>query len=244
MRFVDMHVHLSDYGDEEPLLTYSHASETLLVAAGIDESTSESSLRMAASDPGSVKAFVGVHPSEADSATLEWLPKAAQIASGIGEVGLDPKYSGIGPGTAQMRTYQEQLEIAERFGLPVQVHTRDAEVSCLDVLSTLKLPSVLLHWFEGESLASLTASRGYYISFGPALLYSKKVRRIAESYPDELTLTESDGPVSFKAIGGAGGPYLIPSVVNGLAEAKGRSFEETRLSVSRNADRFLSARKG
>jgi len=98
-----------------------------------------------------------------------------------------------------------------------------------------------MHWFEGqeEGTTSEVVSRGYFVSFGPALLYSKKLRTLATVIPEERALTESDGPVSFKALGGAGGPETIASVAFGLAELRGRGFSEMTARLDENIRAFL-----
>ena len=134
-----------------------------------------------------MKAFVGVHPSEAGrDEDLNWFESALEGASGAGEIGLDPKYSPLGPQGPQTRAFQAQLAAAERAGKPVQVHSRGAERACLDVLSSFKTRSLLMHWFEGEEFVRDLRDRGYFVSFGPALLYSKKLQRIASSYDPTL----------------------------------------------------------
>ena len=94
-------------------------------------------------------------------------------------------------------------------------------------------------------MAGLAAAKGFLVSFGPALLYSKKLQRIASSYPDDLILSESDGPVAFSALGGTGGPMAVPSVVFKLAQLKGEPFEEMASTLAKNCSTYLrSSEKG
>ena len=240
MRFVDSHVHITDYDNPDSLIRYATATEGLLVSAAIDEESSIRSLLLGARFRGVVRPFVGVHPSAADrELSLDWLKQAALTAAGLGEVGLDPRYSDISEPSPQMRTLLVQLELAERLGKAVQVHSRGAEAACIEKLTSHRLTKVLLHWFEGEELIAAAAEKGYYVSFGPALLYSKKLSRMATTYPEDLILAESDGPVSFSALGGASGPHLIPSVVFRLAELRRRAFEDMTEILFRNALVYL-----
>ena len=191
-----------------------------------------------------MKAFVGVHPSEALKTTdLSWLAQDLRRATGIGEIGLDPKYSEMGRGSPQMKTFLAQLEVAQAGSKPTQVHSRDAERECLDVLGGFALPSVLLHWFQGEGLLQDVVERGYYVSFGPSLLYSKKLQRMAMGSPHGQVLVETDSPVPFGPLGGVHGPSLVPSVVFKLSELWGQGFEETRGVVTVNSMRFLGLRE-
>jgi TatD DNase family protein len=243
VRFADSHVHLADFEDWSGVLRWASASETLLMTNGTDGQTSRKGVQLAAEYPDKVAAFAGVHPSEAGKENgLTWVESVARKATGLGEIGLDPKYPGFGEGGPQLRAFEAQLGVAERLKKPVQVHARDAEELCMHILGSWEVRTVLLHWFEGESLAPTAASRGYYVSFGPALLYSKKLARIAAGYPLDRLLTESDGPVPFAALGGASGPSLVPSVVFELASIRRMSAEEMRAQLALNAGDFLEGK--
>jgi TatD DNase family protein len=239
VRFIDSHVHLSQCEDQVGVLKFARASETLLVAASTSRSDSLITLKFADENADCVVPFVGVHPSEASESDLGWLEDAAGKARGFGEIGLDPSYSEIGEGSRQLATFRAQLSMAERHRMLVQVHSRGAEVECLKELSAFEPNKVLLHWFEEENLAAEAADRGYFISFGPALLYSRKLERIATNYPDDLILSESDGPVTFAALGGAGGAWMVPSVVFKLAELKRGSFEEVADRIAKNGASYV-----
>ena len=216
------------------------ATQTLLVTCGEDRETSSEALRQAETYPRAVKAFVGVHPSNAQKAeSLSWLEQDLRQASGIGEIGLDPKYSEEGLGSPQMKALMAQLELAQAVRKPIQVHSRDAEKECLDALGGFALGAVLMHWFQGEGLLQEVVQRGYYVSYGPSLLYSKKLQRMALHSSHDRVLTETDSPVPFGPLGGVHGPSLVPSVVFKLSELWGGGFEDTRATLAANAMRFL-----
>jgi len=220
--------------------------DALLFSCGVDKSTSLGTVRAAAHHPESVRAFVGTHPSEAArEPDLNWLAGSIEAASGVGEIGLDSKYSGIGPASAQREVFTGQLEAARNGSKPVQVHSRGAERECLEILETIGTKSVLMHWFQEETLLTKVVDRGYFISFGPALINSKKLQRMALECDPRSVLTESDSPVSYRPLGSVHGPSLIPSVVFKLAELWGHAFDETRILTAENALRYLSsAEKG
>jgi TatD DNase family protein len=239
VRFADSHLHLEGPGVES-LLSLARATDTLLVACGVDLETSFAALKHSEKLPNAVKAFIGVHPSEVQEGTdLAWEEQALTQASGVGEIGLDPKYSETGSGSAQMRAFLAQLQMSQAARKPVQVHSRDAERVCLDALGGFTLARVLMHWFQGEELVGEVVDRGYFLSFGPSILYSKKLQRMALRCPHGQVLTETDFPVPFGPLGGCSGPSLVPSVVFRLSELWGEGFEETRATLAENATRFL-----
>jgi len=243
LRFADAHVHLSDYEDSTQEIGYARANGAILFSAGIDEPSSRISVSLASKHPGIVRAFVGIHPSEATKSEDEsWVQKLLARASGLGEVGMDPGYSPAAEGGRQRTLFGAQLSAAEKQKKPVQVHSRGAEKEVLDVLSSHRLDRVLLHWFQGESEASLAVEKGYFVSFGPALILSKKLQRIARTWARDRILVETDGPVPFSALGGAGGSWLIPSVVYRLSELLELEFSECARVVFDNSLDFLGSK--
>ncbi|MBI3115966.1 MAG: TatD family hydrolase [Thaumarchaeota archaeon] len=241
MCLIDAHLHLSAMNGAEETVAMSRALGMKLFSTSTDQVDTISNLRLRDAHPETVSCFAGVHPSKVSITpfTEELIP-LIERADGVGEVGLDPKYSEIETGSAQHRSLFAQLEACERKEKPVQVHSRGAERQVLDALTSFRVKSVLLHWFEGEVFLSEASSSGYFISLGPALLYSRRLKRIAQRYPHELVLTESDAPVAYKPLGeSAMGPTLIPSVVFALAEVWGSDYGETESRTSENARRFI-----
>lgn len=243
VRFVDSHVHLCEYADPEPLLAYARATETLLVSTSVDRESSLRTLALSGQEVGQVLGFVGVHPSEAEKSDgLGWLESAIQSSAGLGEVGLDPKYSSSEEGSKQEEVFRGQLRIADRAAKPVQVHSRGAESRCLEILDEASFrTNVLLHWFQGEASVADATDKGYFLSFGPALLSSKKLQRMALRAGPTQILTETDGPVPFHGLGGGKGAPLMPSVVFKLGEIFHVRFEEMRETVLGNSYRYLGA---
>ncbi|MBI3841228.1 MAG: TatD family hydrolase [Thaumarchaeota archaeon] len=240
MRFIDSHVHLADYADSEGTLRFARFNQMLLLSSSVDRRTSDATLALAARDANTIKAFVGVHPSEAGKDDLSWFGEAFSRASGAGEVGLDPKYSQVTAGSHQLAAFRAQLSEVEGARKPVQVHSRGAARECIEELSTYNLGAVLMHWFEDEAFLKVLGDKGYFVSFGPALLYSKKLQRMARSYDPVLVLTETDGPVEFGPLGRAQGPSLVPSVAFKLSELWQRSYEDVLEDLVQNGLRYLN----
>ena len=244
MRFVDSHLHLGGAGAPQAVALAS-TSDILLLTCGVDRETSLAGLGLARGSD-SVRAFVGVHPSEVlKEPDFGWLKGALEGASGVGEVGLDPKYSPISEGSPQRRAFRAQLEAAKQSGKPVQVHSRDAAAECIDEVSGSGVRGVLFHWFQDEARLSRVQGSGYYVSFGPSLVYSKRLQRMAAGCSRGLVLTETDSPVTFGPLGGVSGPSLVPTVIFKLAEVWKVPFEEAAWTVSENARSYLgSSEKG
>ncbi len=240
MTLVDAHVHLPAYGADRGPLKIALERSMCLISCTVNPSEARVGARLRSEAPHNVRSFVGVHPSDVTGD----LPSVAlapflEGCDGIGEIGLDEKYSPTSEGSAQMNSFLDQLGVAERLGKPVQVHSRGSEQKCLEILGTFNLRRVVMHWFESEPLVPEVIERGYFVSVGPAVLYSKKIRRIAQGIPFGSILTESDGPVAFGPLGGANGPDLIPSVLFCLAGLRRESYGDLEKQVEENTKRLL-----
>ena len=239
MRFVDSHLHLQE-NDSAVVVPNAEGTDTLLLSCGVDRRTSGFAVRLAKAAPIRVRAFIGVHPSEAEKdPDPEWVGDLLKEATGLGEVGLDPTYPGFETDGAQARAFRSQLEAAERSAKPLQIHSRGAESKVLETIAGFGVKTVLMHWFQSETVLPAVIEAGYFVSFGPAILYSKRLQRMAIRSGPGQVLTETDSPVHYSPLGGVRGPSLVPSVVFKLAELWGESFEEARETIRGSAIRFL-----
>ncbi len=249
---VDIHIHLTDkdYSNVFPYLkTFLKITDMLLVSVAVDFDSSVESVKLAKEFQGKIIPFVGVHPQMTEAANLDifekFLSKAESSIGGIGEIGLDRRLGSTDRiSGAQRRAFKMQLEVAEKLGKPVSIHSRGTLPEVLEILTSYRLKGVLLHWFAGDvrELNEAT-SRGYYASFGPAMVYSKNKRRLATLMSSEYILTETDGPVHF---GGCFGgrmalPAFLPSVLFTLASVLRMSYDDTVTLVQRNSERYLGS---
>ena len=122
-------------------------------------------------------ATVGVHPTNTnnlktkDYSVLEDLAKKKKVVA-IGEIGLDYFHHKV-PREIQKASFKEQILIAERLGLPVVIHNRDAHEDILAILKEKGIRGVM-HCFSGDiNFAREVLSLGLYISFAGNLTYQK-----------------------------------------------------------------------
>ena len=115
------------------------------------------------------------------------------------------------------------LLVAEKTSLPVIIHSRGSTPRVVNELSSYNIRKVLLHWYsQPHSLIPQIIDRGYYISEGPTVLYSKGIQKIIKQIPLQNLLTETDGPVRFRGPfkGKLTTPSFIPKIVEAIANLK------------------------
>ena len=125
------------------------------------------------------------------------------------------------------------------------MHSRQAVVETLDTLADFKVPKILFHWYDGpiENLP-LFKERGYWISIGPAVLYSRRIGEIARAADLSIILSETDGPVRYRGLfaNELTQPSFVVAVVQKIAEIKGSNLELVRDQILSNFQKFTSAK--
>lgn len=252
-KLVDIHIHLVDE-DYRSLFGYLKAylksSDTILVSVSVDLETSIENVKLAAEFPGKVVPFVGVHPQMAGRADidgfLDYLVKVKDVAVGVGEIGLDRRLGSKQElSEEQKKVFRVQMEVAEKLGKPVSLHTRGTLKEIFESLPSYRLKNVLLHWFAGnEDDLKVAVDRGYYASFGPAMVCSKNKRRLVASMPQEYILTETDGPVRFGGCfrGRMALPTFLPSVLFALVSVLNMPYDDVLVLIYRNSERYLGVK--
>ena len=169
---IDSHAHLAGEkfdGDRDAVLQRGwDAGLTHVVIIG---ETATAARDLARSDPTRLSFTAGVHPHEAHTfdAARDLLSLRARIADGavaIGECGLDYFYD-HSPRERQQAAFQGQLHLARESGLPVVVHTRQAEADTIRMMRAAAGDGVLgvLHCFTGSpAMARVAIDVGWYIS--------------------------------------------------------------------------------
>src|SRR5690606_339879 len=103
---------------------------------GVDTATSLACRDLASTDPR-IHAVAGIHPHEAEHLERERGPLSDAVAEGgfvaIGEIGLD-FFRNLSPPDLQYEAFRWQLDLAREVGLPVVIHSRDADAESFAVL--------------------------------------------------------------------------------------------------------------
>jgi TatD DNase family protein len=169
-----------------------------------------------------------------------------EYAGVVDEVLAEAKNSGVVAlvsNSMDLKTCQGTLRLAEKLSLPTIIHSRGATVQVVDMLPSYKLRKVLLHWFSNPiSALDKAVERDYYITEGPATLYSNGIREVVKKVPLTNLLTETDGPVRFfkkPFEGKRTTPSFIPAVIAAFAEVKKISVEEVAGQILNNFQNFF-----
>ncbi|MGB7078130.1 MAG: TatD family hydrolase [Xanthobacteraceae bacterium] len=195
---------------------------------------------------------VGTHPHHADEepdVTAADLIAHARLPKvvAIGEAGLDYHYDNS-PRAAQERGFRTHIAAARETGLPLVIHSREADDDMARILEeeTGKgaFPAVLHCFTGGHDLARRALALGHFISFTGILTFknSNGLRAIAAELPADRILVETDAPylAPGKFRGKRNEPSYVVETAKVLAETRGVSFDEIANQTTANFFRLFS----
>ena len=198
----------------------------------------------------SVYATVGMHPHESRDfddvfrATMNELARNPKVVA-VGEIGLDYYYD-LSDRQTQRDVFAEQIEIADKLGLPVTLHVRDAYGDAADVLKAQKRylnNGVLWHCYSGSAeFAKQRAKEGHYFAFGGAITFKNANKaEVLNAVPFDRILSETDSPymAPVPLRGTVNTPLHIPLVVAKIAELTDKSVAETEAQIRENTLRLF-----
>ena len=244
----DSHIHLSDTEYEHEIPLIMNCMKRLCIKAccvSMDYSSSTKTLELA-EQSDLILPFIGVHPEKAqDDAeyVFKMIDENHEKISGIGENGLDITYTNSDEEfKKQEAVFKTQLSYAEKFGKPVSIHSRKTLDQILEILPSYKVPSVLLHWFDGSKKQLQKAmDLECYVSFGPVMVYSQDKQVLLSKANRDRILVETDGPVRFSRCfeNKTAQIDFIPSIIFCASKVLHINYGELCNVIEQNSQRYL-----
>ena len=238
---IDSHAHLDDLRydtDRDHVLQRAEvAGIEAIVTIGCDLTTSRAAVALAQTHAG-VFATIGVHPHETREIKQGWYDSFRSLARqpkvvAYGEIGLDYHYD-HSPREIQRERFREQIHLARELGLPLIIHTREAQEDTVTILREENAADVggVFHCFSGDAwLAKDALDLGFYLSFSGILTFKNAtmLRDIAKTVPPDRLMVETDcpylAPVPYR--GKRNEPAYVQHVAETLAEIRGNGSVES-----------------
>jgi TatD DNase family protein len=209
-------------------------------------------VRAIAERHGNVWCSVGVHPHEAreeGQQTPDRLIEATRHPKvvGIGETGLDFYYE-HSPRAEQAESFRSHIAAARQTGLPLIVHTRDADGETGDILEDEYARGAftgLIHCFSsGPEIARRALALGLYISISGIVTFkaAESLRGVVRDIPLERLLVETDAPylAPVPKRGKTNEPAFVAHTAAKVAELKGLSVAELEAATTDNFFRLFA----
>ncbi len=251
----DSHCHLNYKGlveDQQAVLARARARG---VTAMLNIATRESEwddVLATAEREADVWATVGIHPHEADQhAHIDTAKLVARAAHprvvGIGESGLDYFYD-KSDRAQQQAGFRAHIAAAREAGVPIVVHTRDAEDDTAAIM-TEELGQgryeAVMHCFTGSGpFARAMLELGFYVSISGIVTFKSAadLQAIAKDLPLDRLLVETDAPflAPVPHRGKTGEPGFVADTAAFLAALRGESYETLTAATAENFHRLFA----
>ena len=252
---VDSHCHLDfpDYaGKVDEVVARARAAGVGVCVSIGTELSRFAGVKAVAEQFPDVWCSVGVHPHESEKELLD--DAAALIAEAahpkvvaIGETGLDYYYE-HSPRPQQIANFRHHIAAGRETGLPVIVHTRDADDDTIAVLEDELGKGAftgLIHCFTGtQALADAVLKMGFYISVSGIATFknSSALRDVIQTVPLDRLLVETDAPflAPMPHRGKTNEPAFVVHTAKLLADLKGVSESELAAATTDNFFRLFT----
>ena len=246
---VDSHCHLNYKGLVEDQPAVLARARDVGVTAMLNISTRESEwdaiLATAEREPD-VWASIGIHPHEADAHpdmdTAKLLARADHPrVIGIGETGLDYYYD-KSDRTEQQRGFRAHIAASRETGLPIIIHTRDAEEDTLSILRDEMgqgaFPALIHCFTASQTFADAALELGCFISISGIVTFknAKDLQAAAASIPADRLLIETDSPflAPVPHRGKPCEPAFVADTARFMAHLRGVSVEDLCATTADN----------
>ncbi len=240
---IDTHLHLSEYKDISKVIDRAIKNDVkYLIVSGSDFSDNKWNMSLL-EKYDNIFLTCGYHPEcidykEDDLKYLEECIKNDRVVA-IGEIGLDYHY-GKDNMEKQKELFKKQLDIAEKYNLPVVIHTRDAFLDTYNILKEYNLKGVI-HCFSGSlEVAQKYISLGYYLGIGGVITFkNSNLKDVVKKIGADKILFETDSPYLSPYRGMENEPCNVKVICEFTSDILGISPSKLSKITSDNAIRLF-----
>jgi len=243
---IDIHCHLCyPQGYENPEEIVKKAKEKGMKGIIASSARFDESLRVlefAKKHPDFVFPTIGYHPIEGTELekTIQLIKNQRKNIVGVGEVGLDYHWEkDLKKREKQKEVFKKFISLAKELGLPLVIHSWDAERDCFEMVKDSGVNCVF-HCFSGSlDLAKEIISSGFWISISTQICFSKHHKKLAKLVPLENILLETDSPWLSPNRGEKNYPWNIRCSAEKISKIKGIPAEQILETTWENARRVF-----
>lgn len=251
MGWIDTHTHLHmlEGSSEQAIQEAEAVGVTNMITIGTTPDDLDHVYEIAKKHFPKVACALGIHPHDSslygDHVEQKLrLQVTAPWVVAVGEIGLDYYYENSEPET-QKTVFRKQMQIAAEFGLPVEIHTRDAEADTIKILSEFKgKVRGVIHCFTGTQwLADRAIELGYNISLSGIITFktAQNLRDVLKTLPLDRIFIETDAPflAPIPMRGKKNVPAFLVHTAQFIAKEKNIEENELQLALRQNARAFF-----
>ena len=243
---IDTHAHINELEYENIDEMVIKLQDNIIINNGIDEETNEMVLKLA-SENENFYAAIGYHPENVDTikdVNLDLLEKQLRNPKvvAIGEIGLDYHYREDNK-EEQKKLFIKQLELAQKYSLPVIVHSRDAIEDTFNILSEYKVKADIHCFSSSLEMAERFIKLGALIGIGGTITFNgnKKTVEVVKNIDLHKILLETDSPylTPEPLRGTKNNSTNLKYVIEKIAEIKDEDYDYVLKVLNENAIKFF-----
>lgn len=241
--FTDTHCHIYKeyYEDIKKILENAKECQiNRMINNGCDKKSNEEVLKLS-TQYKNIYGALGIHPENVDTYKEEDLKEIENNLTNpkiiaIGEIGLDYHYTKENK-NRQIELLEAQLQIAEKYNLPVIIHSREATEDTINTLKKYHVKGVI-HSFSGsKETALIYIKMGYLLGINGVITFkNSKLKEVIKEIPLENIILETDSPYltpePFR--GKRNEPKRILEIAKFICELKNISLEELSKITNEN----------
>lgn len=255
MKYIDVHAHYDDeqydIDLEKVLEEIKKAGVEYIINAASGYEETKKAIEIA-KKYDNIYCTIGIHPYYTDQIKKVDELENLYIANkelgkivAIGETGLD-YHQGKNNKKEQIKLFQKQIRLATKLKLPLQIHSRDAAIDTIQILSQEQLPNkIMFHCFDlNMETAKHIIKNNWSISVGGNITYKRSAQalKVLQQIPIEQIMIETDSPY-LSPSGNRGKRNTsknIPEIVKRLAEIKQLDEKDVAKQVYSNSIKFYN----
>ena len=248
---IDTHCHISLTDDIDSMVMDAEKNNVLkFIMSGCDAKSIRDGLEIIYRYP-TIYMTAGFHPDEADNVTDKDLADLEKIIItnkkiiGIGEIGLDYYHNDMNK-ERQKEIFIKQIELAEKYDLPIVIHSRESIQDVYDILKEHHARGVI-HCFSGSlEMAKLFIDLGFYLGIGGVLTFkNSKLKEVVQELSLDNIVLETDSPYLAPEPyrGHTNYPQNIKVIAQTLRKIKEVSLDEVAEKTTNNVHKIYNLYK-
>jgi len=242
MVFIDTHCHIDYFEEKETEKIVENAKKAgvkIMLNSGSHVESLKKTLDLIKKYP-EVRAVLGIFPidtlklSEDElSDQIDLIRKNKDNIVAIGEVGIDLKESD--DLESQRKTFQKFIDLAKELDKPIVIHSRKAELECIELLEKSQHKKIVMHCFSGKrKLVERVRDNGWYLSIPTSVNNSEQFQDMISIVPIEQLFCETDSPFLHPLKERNNEPANVIYSYKKIAEIKGLSLKEVEKQIEMN----------
>jgi len=264
MKYIDVHAHLTmDLFDDDvdDVVARAKENDCMIVCSGSDSDANRKVLELSSKYDNVLCSF-GVYPIDGIAKEfphlsddgprdivgfdvdqeIEWIREHRNDCVLIGEIGLDFKVVEATDEIkkAQIENFEKLIGFAKEIEKSILIHTRGAELECIELLEKHEAKDVIMHCFQGKKVfIRRIIENGWFLSVPAVITRLEHFKMLVEMTPIEQLLTETDSPFLAPVYATRNEPSNVMITVREIAKIKGLDEDVVREKLVENSKKLL-----